>query len=248
MSSQQDRILDQFTRQAEPFSNAAPINDGAALARIVEATAAGPHDTVLDVACGPGIVVAAFAPHVRHASGIDLTPAMIDRAEQLARERHLSNTEFHVGDVQRLPFANESFSIVVTRLAFHHFEHPAEVLAEMRRVCRKGGVVGVVDLFASADPVKARAMNVMERLRDPSHVRALPLAEIRGALSSRRSAAAHDHPVSLGPRARELACPLISRTRATFRRSVVASANHWRRTHSESAHGGMATPFASRIR
>src|SRR5262249_27254043 len=41
---------------------------------IVEASGAGPDDTVLDVACGPGLVVAAFARVVRHATGIDITP------------------------------------------------------------------------------------------------------------------------------------------------------------------------------
>jgi hypothetical protein len=52
------------------------------------------------------------------------------------------------------------------------------VLSEMTRVCRPGGVVAVVDIAASPDPARARAMNAMERLRDPSHVRALSLAEL----------------------------------------------------------------------
>jgi SAM-dependent methyltransferase len=38
------------------------------------------RDSVLDVACGPGLVVCAFAPLVRHATGIDVTPAMLERA------------------------------------------------------------------------------------------------------------------------------------------------------------------------
>ena len=56
MSSHSERIVDQFTRQAEPFSRAAPITDEVALGKIVNATGAGPDDTVLDVACGPGIL------------------------------------------------------------------------------------------------------------------------------------------------------------------------------------------------
>ena len=65
MSDQRDRVLDQFTRQAEPFSKAAPITDETALRPVLEATGAGPADDVLDVACGPGIVVCAFARIVR---------------------------------------------------------------------------------------------------------------------------------------------------------------------------------------
>ena len=83
----QDRILDQFTRQATPFSTASPITDANALRMIVEAAAPKATDTVLDVACGGGIIVCAFAPHVAHATGIDMTPAMLERAQQLAAEK-----------------------------------------------------------------------------------------------------------------------------------------------------------------
>ncbi|MGH7059930.1 MAG: class I SAM-dependent methyltransferase, partial [Stellaceae bacterium] len=72
-------IRDQFTRQAVPFSTASPITDPGALQLIIDAAAPRPDDTVLDVACGGGIVVCAFAPRVRHATGIDMTPAMLDR-------------------------------------------------------------------------------------------------------------------------------------------------------------------------
>lgn len=47
-------------------------------------------DTILDVACGPGSVVAAFAPHVRRAVGLDATDAMLDQARSLAAELHLA--------------------------------------------------------------------------------------------------------------------------------------------------------------
>ncbi|MFO1533985.1 MAG: E3 binding domain-containing protein, partial [Thermoplasmatota archaeon] len=82
-----DLIRDQFTRQATPFSTAAPIADAGALGLIVAAAEAGPDDTVLDVACGGGIVVCGFTPHVRHATGIDMTPAMLERARALAAEK-----------------------------------------------------------------------------------------------------------------------------------------------------------------
>jgi SAM-dependent methyltransferase len=145
------------------------------------ATSAGPADTVLDVACGPGIVVCAFARAVQHATGIDLTPAMLERARALAASCGLFNVSWQVGDVEALPFADQTFSIVVSRLAFHHLERPAAVLAEMSRVCRPGGVVAVVDLLSPPDPARATALNQTERLRDPSHVRALTRVEL-GAL------------------------------------------------------------------
>src|SRR5690348_16103584 len=173
-------IRDQFTRQATPFSTAAPIADAGALAMIVEAAEAGLDDTVLDVACGGGIVVCGFAPHVRRATGIDMTPAMLEQARRLSAEKGLANVSWEEGDVARLPYPDGAFTIVVTRFAVHHFPDPAAVFAEMVRVCAPGGRVVVVDTCASAEPAKAAEFNRLELLRDPSHVRALPLAELQG--------------------------------------------------------------------
>ena len=178
MSTHQDLILDQFTKQAIPFATAPGIKDEEALKLVVDFTGAGPHDTVLDVACGPGLVVCAFAQVVRHATGIDLTPAMIERARTLQREKGLTNITWQVGDVLPLPYPDASFSIVTSRFAFHHFPDPQAVLAEMKRVCTPSGKVAVIDVIASPDPEKAAAYNRMEKLRDPSHVRGLPLVEL----------------------------------------------------------------------
>lgn len=177
MADHRREILDQFTRQAVPFSTATSIRDEAALRLVVEFAGAGPEDTVLDVACGPGLLACAFARLVRHATGIDLTPAMLDRARALQAELGLTNLTWRQGDVLPLPWPPASFSVVTSRFAFHHFLDPLAVLREMARVCRPGGRVVVVD--SAPDEAKADAFNRMERLRDPSHVRAMPLAELR---------------------------------------------------------------------
>src|SRR5690242_21059878 len=97
-------IRDQFTRQATPFSTAAPIASETALRKIVAAAEAAPDDTVLDVACGGGIVVCGFAPYVRHATGIDMTLAMLERARALAAEKGVANVSWQEGDVTHLPY------------------------------------------------------------------------------------------------------------------------------------------------
>jgi SAM-dependent methyltransferase len=176
-------IRDQFTRQATPFSTAAPIADEAALRLIVEAAEAGPEDSVLDVACGGGIVVCGFAPHVKHATGIDMTPAMLERARALAAQKGLSNVSWQEGDVTLLLWPDGAFTVVVTRFAVHHFPDPAEVLAEMVRVCAPGGRIVVVDSCPSEDKEKAAAFNRLELLRDPSHARALPLSEMKSVFA-----------------------------------------------------------------
>jgi ubiquinone/menaquinone biosynthesis C-methylase UbiE len=172
------RIIDQFTRQAVPFSTAKTIADRQALQLLVDVTNAAADDTVLDVACGGGNVVCAFAPMVSHATGIDMTPAMLEHAQSSAKRQGLANVSWDLGQATALPYADASFSIVVTRFSFHHFIEPLAVLREMARVCAPGGRVLVADMHTSTDPGKAAAFNRMELLRDPSHVRALPIAEL----------------------------------------------------------------------
>jgi ubiquinone/menaquinone biosynthesis C-methylase UbiE len=175
--SHQSRILDQFTRQAVPFSTAAAIRNEEALNRIVQWAGSGADDTVLDVACGPGLLVCAFARAAKHATGVDMTPAMLEQARKIQEEKGLKNVTWQPGDVYSLPFSEAQFSIVSSRFAFHHLEQPLNALKEMKRVCKPGGRVVVADM--SPLPEKAAALNKAEKLRDPSHARALPVAELR---------------------------------------------------------------------
>jgi SAM-dependent methyltransferase len=85
--------------------------------------------------------------------------------------------------VPPLPFADASFTIVTARYAFHHLAEPGAVLAEMTRVCAPGGRVLVCDVAAPEDPRAAEAFDRMERLRDPSHVRALGVGELRAGFA-----------------------------------------------------------------
>lgn len=182
MNSHGTRILDQFTRQAVPFSQSPSVSNQKALELIVRSAEAGPEDTVLDVGCGPGLLACAFARVVRHATGIDLTPAMLDQARKAAQEQQLTNVSWQKGDVTQLPYPSAHFSIVSSRFVFHHLEQPLVVLKEMVRACKPGGRVVVADMAPAPD--KADALNAEERLRDPSHVRALTQQELRELFSN----------------------------------------------------------------
>src|SRR5262245_53162342 len=80
-------ILDQFSKQAVPFSQMPDQSPEL----ILTASEVGPSDTVLDVACGPGALACAFAQVARHVTGIDLTPAMIEQAQALQRAKRRTN-------------------------------------------------------------------------------------------------------------------------------------------------------------
>jgi ubiquinone/menaquinone biosynthesis C-methylase UbiE len=169
-------IADQFTRQASQFAASPALHNEAALALLVEAAGPRADDVSLDVACGPGTVVAAFARRVRRAEGLDATEAMLAEARRLAAAAGLDNVAWHAGDAYALPFAEGAFDIVSCRYAFHHLEAPDAAFAEMIRVCRPGGRIVLCDAVCSDDPAKAAAFNAMERHRDPSTVEFRTLA------------------------------------------------------------------------
>jgi SAM-dependent methyltransferase len=109
--------------------------------------------------------------------GIDLTPAMVDRARAIAREAGLANAHFQVADALALPFASGSFDLALSRLALHHMPDVPGVVHEMARVTRAGGNIGLFDMTTSESPEESAYLNLVERLRDPSHARALPISE-----------------------------------------------------------------------
>jgi ubiquinone/menaquinone biosynthesis C-methylase UbiE len=178
MNEHQKITIDQFTRQAVPFSQSSGHSNEESLRLLVQLAELSSEDTVLDVACGTGMVACAFAEIARHVSGIDLTSAMLEQAKLLARQRNLSNLSWHQGDIETLPFSDDSFSVVLSRYAFHHFLNPGLVMREMSRVCCPGGKIMIVD--ALLPPEKIDPYNHFEKLFDPSHNRALTMEEMQG--------------------------------------------------------------------
>jgi ubiquinone/menaquinone biosynthesis C-methylase UbiE len=177
--SHNDLIRDQFSRQAELFARAPELHGDAQLKPLIDAAQPRPHETIIDLACGPGTVVAAFAPFVQRAVGVDATEAMLDEARRIAREKKIENVEFRAASAYALPFPDASFDIVTCRFAFHHLQEPARALAEMLRVCRGGGRIVLCDGVAPVDMVNAEAFNAMERFRDASTASFLPLVTLR---------------------------------------------------------------------
>jgi ubiquinone/menaquinone biosynthesis C-methylase UbiE len=171
-------VIQEFTQQAQAYAASPLIANQDRLAALVQAVHPQPGARVLDVATGPGYVAAAFAEAGCEVVGLDLTPAPLVLAEQMRETRGLSNLLFQQGNAEQLPFAEQSFDIVVSRYALHHCEDPKQVLSEMARVCRSQGTVVIQDLIVSEFPARATYQNHFEQLRDISHARALPLSEI----------------------------------------------------------------------
>lgn len=110
-----------------------------------------PGDTVVDLACGPATQLAQVArlnPDVRFV-GVDLSPPMLERAEEHLRALNLTNVELRVADISELSsFEDASVDAVVSSMALHHL--PTEALlsrtfAQVRRVLRPEGGLYVAD-------------------------------------------------------------------------------------------------------
>jgi ubiquinone/menaquinone biosynthesis C-methylase UbiE len=163
-------IQDQFTRQAHVFSASPELHNDAVLSLFVNTAKPAPGDRMLDIACGPGTVVAAFSPYVAHAEGLDATAAMLAEAKTLSEANALANVQWRQGSVYSLPYPTNSFDIVTCRFAFHHFEDPRAAFSEMVRVASSAARIVLGDAVVSDDKEKADAFNKMERFRDPSTV------------------------------------------------------------------------------
>jgi SAM-dependent methyltransferase len=173
---QRSLILDQFSKQAGPFATifGSPSHESALelIARTVDLQA---HDTVLDVACGPGIVACYLAKRSQHVIGVDVTPAMLEQARKLQTHKELSNVQWTQAGVYVLPSQDGTFSLVLSRYAFHHFLRPQAVLEIYNVFVPKGGLVAVIDVAPAKD--KLRAYDEAESLRDPSHVHELSVED-----------------------------------------------------------------------
>jgi len=98
---------------------------------------------ILDVGCGTGRHAKRLAEVGAWVTGIDFSAGMLARARTKASDR----VRFVVGDLHhRLPFQEGEFDRVICCLVFDHIRDVAEVLSEMRRVCRRDGVILVTTL------------------------------------------------------------------------------------------------------
>jgi ubiquinone/menaquinone biosynthesis C-methylase UbiE len=170
-----EKIVDQHTQQAPAYAKLTSSMAGRGPARH-ELIGVRPDDELLDIACGPGSLTLELAPHIARATGLDITPAMLDQARETQARSGVDNVAWVEGDGARIPFPDGAFSLVTCSAAFHHFEHPAAILAEMVRVSRPGGRVVVSDVTPDAD--KTGAYDRMEHMRDPSHRHAHSLSEL----------------------------------------------------------------------
>ncbi len=137
-------IVDPFTKfkalQREAWAAFAPVEIFTAppAAKLVKFAQATPGRRVLDVACGTGVVAVTAGRLGARASGLDLSPALLDRARRNASIAAV-DIDFVEGDAEALPYPDASFDVVLSQFGHIFAPRPDVALAEMLRVLKPGG-------------------------------------------------------------------------------------------------------------
>jgi len=116
-------------------------------ARLTDGLPAGA--AVLEVAPGPGYLAIETARLGFHVTGLDISRTFVQIASDNALQAGVS-IDFHQGDAAVMPFAADSFDLVVCQAAFKNFVHPAGALSEMHRVLRGGASAVIQDMNHAA--------------------------------------------------------------------------------------------------
>jgi phosphatidylethanolamine/phosphatidyl-N-methylethanolamine N-methyltransferase len=114
-----------------------------------------PNDRVLEVGVGTGINISLYPTNCR-ITGIDLSAGMLDKARERVARRNLRNVRLLEMDAANMTFADDSFDVVYAPYLVSVVPDPVKVACEMRRVCRPGGKIIILNHFRSANPILSR--------------------------------------------------------------------------------------------
>jgi arsenite methyltransferase len=101
-----------------------------------------PGEVVLDLGSGAGFdcfLAARQVGNSGHVIGVDMTPAMLEKARNNASRGEYRNVEFRLGEIEHLPLANQSVDVVISNCVINLSPEKAKVFAEAFRVLRPGG-------------------------------------------------------------------------------------------------------------
>jgi ubiquinone/menaquinone biosynthesis C-methylase UbiE len=163
-----EAVVAEYARLAPEYDQKWPFYIAATTRETLARLQLGPADRLLDVGCGTGALLERLT--MRHPAaqltGVDPVPEML----AAARRRLPPEVVLQEGWAERLPFASESFDVVVSANVFHYVREPAAALSEMGRVLRPGGRLVLTDWCD--DYLACRVCNLYLRLFSPAYFKA----------------------------------------------------------------------------
>ena len=179
-----ESVRRQFGRVAAEYATSSYHASGPDLVSLVNAAHLTGSERALDIGCGAGHTAFAVAPLVREVVACDVTEAMIEQTAKLANEKGITNLTVQMADAASLPFDDDRFDVVASRVAAHHFADIRAAVSEMARVLAPNGRLLIADSYSPSEPMGAdEVLHELEVLRDASHVRNYRLEEWTAMLS-----------------------------------------------------------------
>lgn len=171
------QVQSQFGARASAYVTSAVHAGGEDLAALTEMAAHAKPGHAIDLGCGGGHVSYAMAAHSGQVTSVDLSADMLAAVARTAAERGLGNIETVEASVEALPFEEGHFDFLGCRYTAHHWHDVNAGLREGRRVLKAGSPALFIDVIAPAHPLLDTHLQVVELLRDTSHVRDYSLQE-----------------------------------------------------------------------
>jgi ubiquinone/menaquinone biosynthesis C-methylase UbiE len=178
---QQRMSVSQFGAKAANYLNSAVHATGADLQRLGAMAGQLHSKRALDLGCGAGHVSFALAlGGANRVTAYDPSTEMLGVVAEVAATRGFEGViDTCLGAAEELPFESSTFDLVVTRYSAHHWVSVPGALAECARVMVAGGRMVVIDVIAPEIPLFDTSLQVIEFLRDASHVRDYRASEWR---------------------------------------------------------------------
>lgn len=169
----QKAAQEQFAKQSHRYGRGHILENVEDVRAAVEQLRLPANARVLDVATGGGHTGLFLASLGHQVTLADIAQPMLERAAKTAAERGFKvETRQHAAE--QLPYDDDSFNLVTSRVAPHHFSSPPDFIRETARVLKRGGYFLLIDGSVADDEPEAEAwLHQVEKLRDPSHHRFL---------------------------------------------------------------------------
>ena len=167
----------QFGPQAQAYVKSAVHAGGADLDRLERLAAAAKPEHALDLGAGGGHVAYRLAAAARRVVAVDPSADMLRAVAAEAARRGLDNLLTVEAGAENLPFPDAHFDFLASRFSTHHWRDLPAGLRQARRVLRCGAPAIFIDIVSPGPPALDTHLQVVETLRDPSHVRDYSVAE-----------------------------------------------------------------------